>query len=77
MHRKIQNPYIVDAYDLDMVDSAQLTNGWQKKYCMLAVVDHILWATFGVLLGRDITVMKKLHGDVYMNAPLWVCTYIS
>ena len=28
MHREIGNPYMVDAYDLNMVESALLTGGW-------------------------------------------------
>ena len=43
---------------------------------MLEVVDHTLWATLGVLLGRNAAVYKEPHGEVHMNAPLWAYTYI-
>ena len=59
MHKKIGNPYTIGAYDLNMVESAQLTKGWQNKYCMLAVADGMPWATLGVLLGRDVAVMRS------------------
>ena len=56
--------------------------GLVEKCCMLAVVDHIPWATLSILIGRDIHVMFKLHGDVHMNAPSrahiyipWQCSY--
>ena len=28
MHKEIGNPYTIDAYDLNMVELALLTNGW-------------------------------------------------
>ena len=43
---------------------------------MLAVEDHIPWAALSVLFGRDVNVMTNLQGDVHMNAPSWVCTYV-
>ena len=43
---------------------------------MLAVVDCMLWATLGVLIGRYVNVMIELHGEVYMNAPMWAHTYV-
>ena len=36
---------MVDAYDLDMVESADPIKSWWKKFCMLAVVDCTLCAT--------------------------------
>ena len=43
---------------------------------MLAVVDRTPWTTLSVLIGRDVDVITKLHGDVHMNAPLWARTYV-
>ena len=43
---------------------------------MLAMVDHTPWATLGVLFGRIVDVMTKLHGDIRMNAPLQAHTYV-
>ena len=59
-----------------MVESAMLTKGLVEKCCMLAVVDHTPWETLSVLIGRDVNIMMRLHGDVRMNAPLRACTYI-
>ena len=46
-----------------------LTKGLVEKCCMLAAADHTPWATLSVLIGRDVNVMMRLHGDVHMNAP--------
>ena len=54
-----------------------LTRGWWKNCYMLAVVDHIPWATLSVLFGRDVDAMTKLHGNIHMNAPSWAGTYIQ
>ena len=43
---------------------------------MPAVVEHTLWATLGVLLGRDVSVYEKLPGDICMTVPSQACTYI-
>ena len=43
---------------------------------MLAMVKHIQWATLGVLLDRDLTVMRKPFGDIHIKIPLWACTYV-
>ena len=43
---------------------------------MLVVADRMLWAILGILFGRIVHVMTKLHGDVSMNAPSWARTYI-
>ena len=59
MHREIGNPYIVDTYNFDIVESALLTRGWYKECCMLVVVDHMPWATLRVLLGSTVTVLKS------------------
>ena len=56
MHKEIGNLYMVDAYNLVMVKSALLTKLGKKNCCMLAVADHMLWVTLGVLFGRDISV---------------------
>ena len=37
----------------------------------------MLWTTLCVLLGIDITVMKKLLGDIHMNVSLLAYTYIN
>ena len=49
---------------------------------MLAVADRTPWVTLGVLFGRIVNIMTKLHGDVHINAPLhahtnkpWQCCY--
>ena len=70
MPREKRNSYKVYAYDLDMVESAQLTkNLWKNvNNCMLAVVNCMLWATLGVLLGIDITVYEKSYAEIHMNA---------
>ena len=44
---------------------------------MLAMADHTLWVTLGVLLSSDATIYKKPHGDICMNALLWEYTYVS
>ena len=64
MHRELGNPYTVDAYNFDMVESALLTRAWQKKCCILAVADCMSWATLSVLLGSNVTVMNN-HMVVY------------
>ena len=71
-HKKIRSPYIVDVYDLNMVESAQLTKGR-----MLAVADHMPWAKFGVLIGIICNFYSKLHGDIPINAPFWEHNYVS
>ena len=43
---------------------------------MLAVVDRMLWATLGVLIGRYVNLMTGSHGDVRMNAPMWAHIYV-
>ena len=37
---------------------------------MLAVADRTPWAILGVLFGRILNIMIKVHGGVHMNAPL-------
>ena len=71
MHAQIKrkNPYMVDAYDWVTVESVMLTKGLVEKCCTLAVADRTPWATLSVLIGRHVTVMTELHGDVRMNAP--------
>ena len=59
-----------------MVALAMLTRGWYKKCCMLAVLEHMPWAILSVLLGRDVNILIKLHGDIHINAPLWARTYV-
>ena len=59
-----------------MVESDQLTKGWQKECCMLAMANYTPWTTLGLLLGRHITVVKKLLGYICMNASLQAHTYI-
>ena len=59
IHIELGNLYMGDAYDFDTVESALLTRGWQKKCCMLAVADHIPWATLSVLLGSNVTVIRS------------------
>ena len=44
-------------------------------YCIVAMVDHTLWATLSVLLGSDAKVYKKLHG-ICMNIATQVSTNI-
>ena len=43
---------------------------------MLAVADYTPRATLTILFGRDIDVMTKSHGDICINAPSQVGTYI-
>ena len=33
----------------------------------------MIWTTLGVLLGGDVTVMKKPLGNIPMNTPSWAC----
>ena len=47
-----------------------------EKYCMLAVADHMPWATLSVLISRYVNTITGLHGDVRMNAPMWARTYV-
>ena len=47
------------------LDLTFLTRGWQKECYMLAVVDRMLWATLGVLLGRNINIVNN-HMVMYV-----------
>ena len=53
-----------------------LSKGWEKKCCVLAVVDHMPQATLDVPFGSIVNDMTQLHGDVHMNAPSQARTYV-
>ena len=46
---------MADVYDFDMVESDLLNRGWQKKCCMLAMVDCIPW----IILGSNVIVIRS------------------
>ena len=48
-----------------MVRVSYADQGLVEKCCILAVADRIPWATFSVLIGRDVKVMK-IHMVMYI-----------